>query len=116
MAEHDDAPVPDADQAEVAVRRDDDAGRYRLLVDGTEAGFSEFHESGRRTVVTHTVVDDAYEGRGFGSALARGVLDDIRDRGRRVVPVCPFVAAYVRRHPEYADVVDPSGTHEGPPE
>jgi predicted GNAT family acetyltransferase len=45
------------------------------------------------------------EGTGVGSQLVRGALDDLRVRGLRLVPLCPFVAAYVRRHPEYADLV-----------
>ncbi|HZQ02403.1 MAG TPA: GNAT family N-acetyltransferase [Gaiellaceae bacterium] len=43
--------------------------------------------------------------RGLGAALVRAALDDARDRGFRVVPICPFVEAYVRRHPEDADLV-----------
>jgi predicted GNAT family acetyltransferase len=45
------------------------------------------------------------EGSGVGSALVAGALDDIRSRGLRVVPLCPFVAAFIRRHSEYADLV-----------
>ena len=55
---------------------------------------------------THTEVFDAYEGKGVGSALARGALDDVRARGGRLVALCPFIAAYLERHPEYADLVD----------
>jgi predicted GNAT family acetyltransferase len=43
--------------------------------------------------------------RGLGSALVAGALDDARARGLRVVPICPFVDAYIRRHPDYADLV-----------
>jgi len=58
-------------------------------------------------VLVHTDVATSVEGSGVGSALVAGALDDIRARGLRVVPVCPFVAAYVRRHPGYADLVAP---------
>jgi predicted GNAT family acetyltransferase len=58
-------------------------------------------------LLIHTDVSPSVEGQGFGSALVRGALDDIRARGLRVVPVCPFVAAYLRRHPEYGDLVEP---------
>ena len=51
-------------------------------------------------VLVHTEVVSSAEGKGIGSQLVAGALDDIRSRGLRVVPVCPFVAAYVRRHPE----------------
>jgi hypothetical protein len=53
----------------------------------------------------HTEVEEAVEGTGVGSQLVREALDDFRARGLGVVPVCPFVSAYLRRHPEYADVV-----------
>jgi len=55
--------------------------------------------------VLHTEVDAAFEGRGLGSELVRRMLDDIRSRSTKVLPVCPFVRAFVQRHPEYTDVV-----------
>jgi uncharacterized protein len=57
-------------------------------------------------VLVHTEVDSAYEGHGVGSVLAKAALDDIRRRGKRVTPLCPFVSTYIARHPEYADLVD----------
>jgi uncharacterized protein len=64
-------------------------------------------------VLVHTEVAASAEGKGVGTALVAGALDDIRSRGLQVVPVCPFVAAYIRRHPEYADLVadDPAIPH-----
>lgn len=56
-------------------------------------------------VVTHTVVEPEVEGQGIGGQLARGALDLIRANGSTVVPLCTFLAAYLRRHPEYADLV-----------
>ena len=56
-------------------------------------------------VVTHTVVEPEFEGRGVGGRLARGALDLIRASGSEVVPLCTFVAAYIERHPDYADLV-----------
>jgi predicted GNAT family acetyltransferase len=58
-------------------------------------------------VLIHTEVAEAVEGQGLGSVLVRGALDDIRARGLRVAPVCPFVLSYLERHPEYADLVEP---------
>jgi predicted GNAT family acetyltransferase len=51
----------------------------------------------------HTEVSPTVEGEGLGSRLVSGALDDIRARGLEVVPLCPVAAAYIRRHPEYAD-------------
>ena len=58
-----------------------------------------------RTLV-HTEIDPAFEGHGLGSHLAAGALDDARQRGLTVVPLCPFVTAYLRRHHEQLDVVE----------
>jgi predicted GNAT family acetyltransferase len=53
----------------------------------------------------HTEVPPAAEGKGIAGALARYALEDARASGLRVIPSCPYVAAYIRRHPEYADLV-----------
>lgn len=80
--------------------------RYEVTVDRELAGFAEYRDLDGARVFTHTEVFDRFEGRGVGSALARGALDDVRRSGRRLVALCPFVAAYIRRHDEYADLVD----------
>lgn len=56
-------------------------------------------------VFLHTVVPEAFEGRGVGGALARTGLDYAREQGLAVVPNCPFVKAWIERHPDYADLV-----------
>lgn len=55
--------------------------------------------------ITHTEVPRAVEGRGVGSALVKGMLDEIRREGRKVVPLCSFVRAYINRHPDYHDLM-----------
>ena len=83
-----------------------DRERYEARDGDAVAGFVEYLETtGAVTVLTHTEVDSGYEGRGVGSTLARAALDDIRARGRRVLPLCPFVAKWIERHPNYADLV-----------
>ena len=79
--------------------------RYEARVDGELAGFAEYRVRGERVVFTHTEVDDAYEGQGIGSALARAALDEVRAAGRKAVPQCPFIRSWIDRHPEYADLV-----------
>ncbi len=54
----------------------------------------------------HTEVPKELGGKGIGSALARGLLDIARAQGLKVVPKCPFVAGYIGKHPEYADLAD----------
>ncbi|HUG48836.1 MAG TPA: GNAT family N-acetyltransferase [Candidatus Limnocylindria bacterium] len=90
----------------VEVRDNPEASRFEIHFDGNLAGFSAYIVRPTRLVFTHTEVDEALEGRGLGSKLAQGALDDVRRRGLRITPRCPFIAAYIRRHPEYADLVD----------
>jgi len=80
-------------------------GRYELTLDGQLAGVAFYARGEGEITLRHTEVDDRFEGRGLGSRLARTVLDDARARGLRVVPLCPFMAGYIRTHPEYQDLV-----------
>lgn len=84
--------------------------RYEALVDGAVAGFADYVMSGSVRVFTHTEVDPAYEGQGVGGALAKGALDDVRRQRTEVLPLCPFIKAWIGRHPDYADLV-----HSPPP-
>ncbi|GAA0371228.1 GNAT family N-acetyltransferase [Micromonospora gifhornensis] len=79
--------------------------RYEILVDDALAGFTAYLPRGEALVFTHTEVDPAFQGMGVGSALMRGTLDQVRAQGQRIVPQCPFMAAFIKRHPEYADLV-----------
>lgn len=89
--------------SEVEVARNDEQGRYEARVGGRVAGVTEFELTEHAITFVHTEVDPAFEGQGVGSALARGALDDALNRGdRRVKVVCPFLRAWVERHPDYA--------------
>lgn len=91
------------------VRDNPELDRYEVLLDDSVAGFAAYRLAESRITFTHTEIDPAHEGAGLGSVLARGALDDARERGLSVVPLCPFIAGYIRRHPdEYADVLHPS--------
>ncbi|MGC1212830.1 MAG: GNAT family N-acetyltransferase [Micromonospora sp.] len=79
--------------------------RFEILVDDALAGFTAYIPRGEVLVFTHTEVDQRFQNMGVGAALVRGTLDQIRERGGRVVPQCPFVAAFIKRHPEYGDLV-----------
>ncbi|MGC4893623.1 GNAT family N-acetyltransferase [Micromonospora sp. DT31] len=79
--------------------------RFQILIDDALGGFVGYEPRGEVLVLTHTEVDDRFQGRGVGAALVRGALDQIRARGGQVVPRCSFVASFVDRHPEYADLV-----------
>lgn len=68
------------------------------------AGFAQYVRTGDLVVYPHTEVDPAYEGLGIGGRLARAALDDARERGLAVLATCPFIAGWMRRHPEYAEL------------
>jgi len=59
----------------------------------------------RRLLFTHTEVDDAYQGQGVAGQLARSVLDAARQRSLTVTPQCDYIAGYIGKHSEYADLV-----------
>lgn len=94
------------EQVDHVVRDDPDNHRYVIEVDEEVVGFAEYHLRGGRHFFVHTEVDDEHTGRGLGTALVKGALDDVRAAGGAVVPLCPLVAAYINRHPEYGDLVD----------
>ncbi len=93
------------DEAHITVQDAPGRSQYEITVDGVVAGVATYRTRPGEIVFIHTRLNDAFEGRGLGGVLARGALDDVRARGLKAVPLCPFIAAYIRRHPEYADIV-----------
>ena len=79
--------------------------RYELWLGATRAGFIDYLSEPGTIVLVHTEIDPALEGQGLGGRLVAGALDDLRARDLKLVPLCPFVRTYLRRHPEYADLV-----------
>ena len=82
--------------------------RFEILVDGKVAGFADYRLLPTKIVFTHTEVLPEYEGQGLAGKLVGHALDASRDTGLRVVPLCPYVAKYIERHPAYQDLVDAS--------
>ena len=101
--------TPDAGGNEVRVVEDDAAQRYNALLGDQTAGFVTYRGRAERRVLVHTEVDPQFEGRGIGSGLVKGVLEDLRARGLRATVICPFITSYLERHPDYSDVVEPRG-------
>jgi uncharacterized protein len=90
---------------EIRVADAPERSRYELSVDGETAGLIAYQLRGTRIFLTHTEIGSEYEGSGLGSRLVRAMLDDLRVRGLEVMPFCPFVNGWIRRHREYADLV-----------
>jgi predicted GNAT family acetyltransferase len=90
----------------VAVADQPEQSRYVLTLDDEPVGLIDYRISKGTMAMLHAEIDPAHAGQGLGSRMARAALDDARARDLAVVPMCPFVAAFVHRHPdEYADLV-----------
>lgn len=80
--------------------------RFELKLDGHIAVL-EYIERRSKIIFTHTGVPPEHKGRGVGAALAQHALEYAREKRLSVIPLCPFVAAYMRRNPQYLDLLDP---------
>ncbi|MGE5649730.1 MAG: GNAT family N-acetyltransferase [Bacillota bacterium] len=85
-----------------------DKQRYELVDAGQVVAFADYRQENDAVVLIHTEVSPEHGGKGYGSALARQALDDIRTRQKKVVPVCEFMAGYIGKHPEYGDLLKPA--------
>lgn len=86
---------------ESKVVRNDEKSRYEVFFDGELAGFSEYEERDDETVFIHTEIDGGFSGKGLGSILAKNAVEDVIARGRVIRPLCPFIKAYLEKHPQY---------------
>lgn len=102
-----------SDAADVLqVRRNDEASRYEAFLGADQIGFAVFSTTGSEperanaTVLPHVEIDACHEGNGYASQLTKATLDDLRTRGvTQVLAQCPYVRAWIARHPEYQDLV-----------
>lgn len=78
--------------------------RFEIVVEGVTA-YAEYERKPGIVTFTHTIVPESLGGKGVGSKLAKGALDAMRAEGSKVVPQCPFIAAYIKKHSEYQDLV-----------
>jgi hypothetical protein len=93
--------------ADVQVVDNTAESRFEVRLGGDTA-FAEYRLKPGKIVLPHTVVPPAFEGKGVASALARYAFDAARTRGLKVIPTCPFMAGWIKKHPEAQDVVDDS--------
>jgi predicted GNAT family acetyltransferase len=93
--------------------------RYELVEEGSGTiGFTDYRlrPSSNQILLLHTEVDRAYTGRGLGARLARFALDDASASGLRIVPLCPYIATYLRTHHEWDHLIDKPATSAARPE
>jgi predicted GNAT family acetyltransferase len=88
--------------SELVISDNRDAQRYEARVGEELVGYLAYDLKERQIALLHTEVDREAKGQGIGSKLVAAALDDIRDRGLSKKVVCPFVGAFLRRHPEYS--------------
>lgn len=89
------------------IRDNAEAHRYELVVDGQTAVVT-YNLSPPNLMITETLVPEALEGKGIASRLAKHVIADAKARELLILPVCPFFAAYLQKHPEHAAGVHPT--------
>lgn len=89
---------------ESGVRNNVASKRFELETSGRVA-FLDYMQAGSNITYTHTEVPPELEGQGLGSSLARYALDYARENNLKIIPICPFVTSYLKRHPEYHSLV-----------
>jgi uncharacterized protein len=87
-----------------AITHDETRGRFECVVDGLRCEL-DYRLEGARMAIFHTGVPSQIGGRGIAADLTRAALDTARSRGWKVLPLCSYAAAYIRRHPEYSDLL-----------
>jgi uncharacterized protein len=89
------------EKSQVAVEDVPAEKHLRALVDGRPAGRADYIRTGELVAFVHTEVSPEFEGMGVGSALARAAVELVQEAGLKLLPVCPFIAGWLDRHPEY---------------
>jgi predicted GNAT family acetyltransferase len=96
----------------VEVKNNPSHGQFEVHMDDATA-FLRYQQKDRSIYLIHTEVPDEFEGHGIGSALTQAGLDFARENKLRVIPLCPFVQSYLKRHPEYQDLLQENGGKHG---
>ncbi len=89
---------------DLQISHDTGARRFKTSVDGHEA-YVEYERADGIVTITHTIVPSEIGGRGIAAQLVQAALEYVRAEGLKVVPQCSYAAAYLKKHPQYADLV-----------
>jgi hypothetical protein len=96
------------DSSDLVVRDNPERHRFEIDLGGGAFAIAEYTLPAGKIMFTHTEVPAEYEGQGIGSLLIRHALAAARERGLKVIPICPFFAAYMKKHAEVQDLLDPA--------
>ena len=94
--------------ASLTVRDNPDRKRFEIDLGDGSLAIAEYTLPAGKIMFTHTEVPEAHEGKGIGTALMRFALDAARERGLKVIPICPFFAAYMQKNADVQDLLDPA--------
>ena len=94
------------DYEKIQLRVDDKANRLELAIEGAMA-FIEYKLHDKRLFLVHTEVPAEHEGKGVGGAIVKKALQYAKDNDYKIIPICPFVQSYLKRHEEWSDIVAP---------
>ena len=94
------------DLDQLTVRDNPERNRFEIDLGDGSLAIAEYTLPAGRIMFTHTEVPEAHEGQGVGTKLIRFALDAARERGLKVIPICPFFAAYMQEHAEVQDLLD----------
>jgi predicted GNAT family acetyltransferase len=94
--------------AQLTVRDNPDRRRFEINLGDGSLAIAEYTLPAGKIMFTHTEVPEAHEGKGIGTTLIRFALDAARERGLKVIPICPFFAAYMQKNTDVQDLLDPA--------
>ena len=94
--------------ATLTVRDDPERKRFEIDLGDGSLAIAEYTLPAGKIMFTHTEVPEAHEGKGVGTVLIRFALDAARERGLKVIPICPFFAAYMQKNADVQDLLDPA--------
>ncbi len=90
---------------DATVRNAEDRGRYELLVGDDVVAVADYYDRGDVVVLPHTEVAHRLRGQGYGALVVQGALDDLRAKGKRIVPACWYVRAFIDSNEQYTDLL-----------
>ena len=94
----------ESEQSEPTITHRPEAQRFETTING-QTGYISYQERDNTLIYDHTIVPQSLGGRGVGSALVKCALDFAHEHDKKVIPQCSFVSAYIKKHPEYQDLL-----------